>query len=226
GSSRAIGVLVASGEGPARFDEDAVRLLEAIGGQCGQALERAALYRDAQEAAARSTRLQTATLSMAEATTLEDVADHAVDFAMDLVDATIGALTVFDQDARRLRTMHHVGGSRALVDRWTEVALDGVPDADRGPVWHTVDDLRRTDPLVADELEPFGVRSLALLPLTSGGDVLGFIGLARQGDEPPPRDQREALGSFCDRVAAAVHRANLLSAERRTRRELERTLSR
>jgi serine/threonine-protein kinase RsbW len=227
GSTRAIGVLVASAETPARFDEDAVRLLEAIGGQCGQALERAALYRAAQEGVERAVRLQAVTLAVAEATTIEDVADHAMDFALDLTDATIGAIAVFDHDRRRLRTVRHVGAPRSLVDRWTDTALAEVGDEERrGPVWQTIEDVRRIDPLVADDLELTDARSFALLPLLSGGDVLGFLGLARASMERPQRDQEEALDAFCERVAAAVHRANLLGAERRTRQELERAMSR
>ena len=46
----AAGVLITSSGEPGHFDAEAVRLLEAIGGQCGQALQRAILYRDARAA--------------------------------------------------------------------------------------------------------------------------------------------------------------------------------
>jgi serine/threonine-protein kinase RsbW len=218
GSTGASGALIATSTTPARFDDEAVRLLEAIGGQCGQALERARPFRDAQVAAERAAALQAATSAMAEATTIDDIGEHVVTFAIDQVEASIGALAVIEPERRRVKVVHHLGAPKHIVDAWGDLP---VSDA-----WLTIEELGRTDPIVADELAPLGVRSLLLLPLTSGGNVVGFLGLARPTADPPPRDREDALRAFSERVAAALQRANLLRAERRTRRELERTLSR
>lgn len=230
GSSGPIGVLVASSGSPAHFDEEAIRLLEAIGGQCGQAMQRAALYRDAKEASDRAASLQTATLSTAEATAIDDVAEHAIGFAVDLVDATIGALLVRDTN-KRLTVVRDVGAPKRLTARWADIAAgdptDGGAAAEtRVGRWMTMEELRQIDPTVVDDMEPLGIRSMALVPLASGGTVLGFLGLARTDEDAPPREQQQVLEVFSERVAAAVHRAKLLDDERRTRRELERTLSR
>src|SRR5207244_3429842 len=43
---------------------------------------------------------------------------------------------------------------------------------------------------------------------------------------PPDRQVQDALEAFAERVGAAIYRARLLETERRTRHQLERTLSR
>jgi serine/threonine-protein kinase RsbW len=231
GSGGPTGVLVASSRGVAHFDAEAVRLLEAIGRQCGQSLERATLYRDAHAATERAAALQAATLSIAVATTIEDVAAHAVSFAVELVDASIGALAMLDPDGTRLTVVHQVGATPRLLERWADVpatglALAGEAAAAARSRWLTTDEVRETDPLAADDLEPLGIRSVVLIPLTSGGPILGYLGLARTDARPPPRERREILDTFADRVGGAIHRTRLFEAERRTRGELERALSR
>jgi serine/threonine-protein kinase RsbW len=220
GSGDPVGVLIASSDSPARFDDEAVRLLEAIGGQCGQALERAALYRDATRTADRAAAMQSVTSSMAAATTIEEVAEVAVAYATAEAGASIAVLGAIDPGRARMRIVRHVGAPARALDRWAEMPTT---DAAR---WLTVEEVRLRDPVIADALEPLGIGSLATLPLSSGTNVVGFLGLARAEGEPPPREQRELLEAFGERVAGAIHRANLLAAERRTRRELERALSR
>jgi serine/threonine-protein kinase RsbW len=230
GSGLPVGVLVASSGAPGHFDDEAVGLLEAIAGQCGQAIERAALYRDARSASERAASLQAATLSMAEATSIDDVADNAMPFAVELVDATIGALAVLNPERHQLTVVRHLGAPMAVFDRWVDLPSDPSTVDDGSQIrdgrWHPLEELRRIDAAAADDLEPFGIRSIALLPLVGGGATLGLLGLARTDEEPPSDEQQAVLDAFTERVSAAVHRANLLHAERRTRRELERALSR
>jgi serine/threonine-protein kinase RsbW len=231
GSGVTLGVLVASSARPGRFTADGVRLLDAIGSQCGQSLERARLYRDAEDAAHRAGLLQAASLSMAEAIEIDEIAEHAVSFAVDLVGAEIGALLVIDPDHGRLAVAREVGAPRRLLERWADTPLRQQPVfarsiESRRARWLSLGDLRSVDPTAADDIEPLGATSLSVVPLVSAGEVLGFLVLARSDPALPTPEHREVLVMFGERVAAAVHRANLLDAERRTRRELERALSR
>src|SRR6187397_2074783 len=91
--------------------------------------------------------------------------------------------------------------------------------------WRAIDELRRLDPEIAADLDAIGIGSLGVLPLISGGGVLGVLELARPG-APPDRMIRDTLEAFAERVGAAIYRAQLLETERRTRHQLERTLSR
>jgi serine/threonine-protein kinase RsbW len=224
------GVLVASSVHEGWFDAEAVRLLEAIGGQCGQALQRASLYHDARAATERASALQEATLAIAEATTIGDAIEPAISYALDVVEADIGALLLVDPETRHLTVTHEIGVPARLLKRWTNVPVEAIAIVDhavttRHGQWRTTDELRELDPEIADEFGAAGIGSVGILPLISGGGVLGVLGLARTG-APPDRTIRDTLEAFAERVGAAVYRARLLETERRTRHQLERTLSR
>jgi GAF domain-containing protein/PAS domain-containing protein/anti-sigma regulatory factor (Ser/Thr protein kinase) len=223
------GVLIASSVQEGRFDTERVRLLESIAGQCGQALQRAVLHRDTRAATDRASALQTATLAIAEATTLGEAVEPAVSFALDLVVGDIGALLV-DAESRRLSVAHEIGAPPVLLERWSTMPVDriamveGAVESRRGQ-WRTIDELRAIDPGVAAVLDERGIASVGVLPLISGGGVLGVIGLGC-ASAPPDRLVRDTLEAFAERVGAAIYRARLLETERRTRHQLERTLSR
>jgi len=224
------GVLIASSAQEGRFDAERVRLLEAIAGQCGQALQRAVLYRDTRAATDRASVLQEATLAIAEATTISEAVEPAVSFALELVGGDIGGLLLVDGETQRLKIAHQIGVPPTLLERWSNApvnaitVVDDAVDSRRG-LWRTTRELAELDPEVAAELGALGMGSVGVLPLISGGDVVGVLGLVR-ASAPPDRFVRDTLESFAERVAAAIYRARLLDTERRTRRQLERTLSR
>jgi serine/threonine-protein kinase RsbW len=227
----ATGVLIASSADEGWFDADAVRLLEAIAGQCGQALERAILYRDARAATDRAAALHAATLALAEATTIGDAAGSAVAFARDVVDAEIAALLLLDPETHRLSVADHAGVPRRLLDRWGTMPMDALRIVDRAidsrrAQWATTDELARDDAALAADLQPLGIGTVGVLPLISVGGVLGFLGIGRLAADAPDRRMQDTLEAYAERVGAAIYRARLLETERRTRRQLERTLSR
>ncbi len=227
----ATGVLIASSVHEGRFDAEAVRLLEAIAGQCGQALERAVLYRDARAATERAASLQAATLALAEATTMQDAVGSAVSFALDLAGAPLGALVLIDPDTHRLSVANEVGVPRRLLDRWGGAPVDasrivGETVKTRRARWRALDALAGDDRALAADLQPLGVRSIGVLPLIGAGGVVGFLAIARPQPDAPDRLTTDTLEAYAERVGAAISRARLLEAERRTRQQLERTLSR
>ena len=141
-----------------------------------------------------------------------------------LVDATIGGLLLIDADANRVTVAHQVGASAQLFEGLWDATVDGTARLPTRSL--TGDALRRRTERRRDELEAIGIVSVLLLPLRSGGDALGFLALGRRDDAALATEIREVLESLAERVGAAVHRARLLDTERRTRRDLERALSR
>jgi len=227
----ATGVLVASSGREGHFDAEAVRLLEAIAGQCGQALDRATLLREARASTERAAALQAASLSLAEATTISDAVESGVSFALELLDADVGGVLLIEPDGRRLRVAHQVGVPHRLLDRWGNIATDALAILDRAAEsrrgqWQTIEDIAVDDPALASDLRSIGVGTLGVLPLISAGGVLGFLGVGGPDADPPDRQARSVLEAFAERVGAAIYRAQLLETERRTRRQLEHTLSR
>src|SRR5262249_37071633 len=78
---------------------------------------------------------------------------------------------------------------------------------------------------LAADLASIGIGSIGVVPLISGGGVLGVLGMGRAG-APPDRPTQDTLEAFAERVGAAIYRARLLETERRTRHQLERTPAR
>src|SRR6185312_2774776 len=123
-----------------------------------------------------------------------------------------------------------IGVPEALLRRLGNAPVDAIAIVDdavtgRRGQWRAIDELRRLDPEIAADLDAVGIGSFGVLPLISGGGVLGVLELARPG-APPDRMIRDTLEAFAERVGAAIYRAQLLETERRTRHQLERTLSR
>jgi serine/threonine-protein kinase RsbW len=232
GSGEPIGMMVASAQEPGRFGPAELRLLEAVARQCGQSLERAAFYRDARASARRAAKLQAATQQLASATTTTEAQDRIMDAAMTLVNARVGGLGMLDATGSTLSAARWVDVPAEAVARWMQLPLDRVSvgrdavDA-RAPVVRTLDELRATDPGLANHVAALSLGSVAVVPLVGGDDaVLGLLGLGfHPGRELEPADV-ELLRSFADRSAAALARGQLLEAEARTRRELEGALSR
>lgn len=231
GSGEPIGVMVASSRTPGRFGPDDVRLLQAIGRQCGQALERATFYRDARSAVARAAALRSATLSLAATFTTEAASDAIMAEGLGLLDATLGGLAVLDRDASVLRPVRWSGIPEELVQGLTDIPLDADTagtDAVRSqrPAYLSLADMQAADPDGAARAKELGIGSLAVLPLVSGGTVVGVVGLGFPAEAAPAPEDQALLEAFAERAAATLQRTHLLESERQARRELEGALSR
>ena len=231
GSGEPIGVMVASSRVPNRFGPDEVRLLEAIGRQCGQSLERATFYQDARTSAERTATLQVATTRLASALTTEEACDAIMEQGMAMLEASLGGLALLQRDAGVLRPVRWSGIPEELVRGLTDVPLDAATagtDAVRAErsSFLSLNDLRAADPSGAARAEQLGVESFAVVPLVSGGTVVGVLGLGYPGPNIPSIGDRDLLEAFAERAAATLQRTHLLETEHRIRRELEGALTR
>ena len=156
-------------------------LLEALGRQGGQALERARLYRRQQLANDRLYRLQETTAALARALTPQEVAATAAAQGREALGADSAWVALLDEQRRALELAHAAGHADDTLQRFQSLPLDAeLPLAEAA---------RTTTPLWLESAEAiFGpyprfrevrpqAQSAALLPLADGGVALGAIGL-------------------------------------------------
>ena len=192
-------------------------LLEALGRQGGQALERARLYRRQQLANDRLYRLQETTAALARALTPQEVAATAAAQGRDALGADSAWVALLDEQRRALELAHAAGHATDTVQRFQSLPLDAeLPLAEAA---------RTTTPLWLESAEAiFGpyprfrevrpqAQSAALLPLADGGVALGAIGLVfdrRRTFGPHDRDYLLTLTRLCGQ---ALGRARVYQTE-------------
>ena len=188
-------------------------LLEALGRQGGQALERARLYRRQQLANDRLYRLQATTAALARALTPREVAATAAEQGRDALGADSAWVALLDEQRRALELAHAAGHGEDTLRRFQSLPLDAeLPLAEAA---------RTTTPLWLESAEAiFGpyprfrevrpqAQSAALLPLADGGVSLGAIGLVFDRPRvfrPHDRDFLLTLTRLCGQALGRARR--------------------
>ncbi len=194
-----------------------LELLEALGRQGGQALERARLYRRQQLANDRLYRLQATTAALARALTPHEVAVTAAAQGRDALGADSAWVALLDEQRRSLELAHAAGHPEDTLARFQSLPLDAqLPLAEAArttaPLW-----LESADAIFGPyprfrEVRP-QAQSAALLPLADGGVALGAIGLVFDRQRtfgPHDRDYLLTLTRLCGQ---ALGRARLYQTE-------------
>ncbi|HYJ61720.1 MAG TPA: GAF domain-containing protein [Actinomycetota bacterium] len=232
GSEQAIGVMVASSGIVDRFGEPEARLLEAIGRQCAQSLERAAMYRNAREAGrelegalSRLSRLQSVATSLNMAVRTDEVARIALDAAGEALGGSGGAVFVRDGDELHRLALSGVAEGSAY-ERMPSLAIDaGVSlcEAYRTGrlVWvPTQEEWRRAYPDGAAMFEGVA-RSAITIPFVLEGRVLGAMQILFAKERTLPKAERRLARTIGEQAAQALERARLYEAERHRTRQAE-----
>ena len=188
------------------FDGAEIALLEALGRQGGQALERARLYD-------RLHRLQTTTAALARALTPQEVAATAAAQSAEALGASSAWVALLDEGTRTLELAHAAGHETATRQRFASFSLDAeLPLAHAArtvtPLWlESPDEIFGPYPRFA-EVRP-QAQAAALLPLSDDGVALGAIGLVFDHAHvfrPPDRDYLLALTRLCGQALGRARR--------------------
>ncbi len=179
--------------------------------------ERVKLERD------RVTQLQALTSSLAQAVTPEDVAETCTRHAAAAVGAVAGGIVVLDEARSGLKFIHAIGFAHDGIGSLPPIALSAsVPLAEvvrtKRPVW--IEDrvsYRQRYATTTQESIPPPAATLAVPLLTSGGQVLGSMGLDFESARVIDAAQRSVLLTMADQCAQALERARLYEAEQRSR---------
>ena len=201
-----LGAVGVSRNDPRAFDASEITLLEALGRQGGQALERSRLYD-------RLHRLQTTTAALARALTPQEVAATAAAQGAEALGASSAWVALLHEDGRSLELAHAAGHEPSTRQRFASLPLDAeLPLAEAArtvtPLWlESAAAIFGPYPLFR-EVRP-QAQAAALLPLSDDGRALGAIGLVFDHVHvfgPHDRDYLLALTGLCGQALGRAKR--------------------
>jgi excisionase family DNA binding protein len=216
------GVLYLAFRAPRRFSADDRDFVIALARQCAQALDRARLYAEAQhahqiaqQAAARTARLQLVIARLAAVQSPAEIAEVVVHQGIAALGAYAGALVLRDGESHSaFRTIAAEGYPGSLDRVWANLPLDApTPIADAGrtgaPVWlESREAYAERYPHLATSLNPY-TAAVAALPLVVDDQPIGALGLSFTAPQPFTPDERSYLEAFVQQCALALRRARL-----------------
>ncbi|HEY9657822.1 MAG TPA: ATP-binding protein, partial [Allocoleopsis sp.] len=198
------------------------------------ALDNARLYQDAQQAqqiaeqaADRTTRLQTVTAALAESLTPAQVANVMVEQSMAALAADSVIVALLTSDRTELEVVQAVGYEPDLVETWQRFSLHtSVPLAETvrsgQPMWseHLADRIARY-PHLASVYRRLNHQTWMSLPLIVQGQVIGGIAWSFKQAKTFSQESRNFILALTQQCAQAIARAQLYEAERQARAEAE-----
>jgi PAS domain S-box-containing protein len=181
--------------------------------------ERARLFEAEHAARQRAQQLQTALAAVAAASSRSEVGEALVDLGLPALGALAGAVAVIDPaEPDRLLLLASSGYEDTILAPGQRHALDvlsPIGDAIRRglPVYlDSRDELLKRYPGASEDLLGPG-HAWAALPLRSGGEVLGALGLAFSEPRAFQDEDRLVVGGFISQAADALARAGRQEAE-------------
>jgi GAF domain-containing protein/anti-sigma regulatory factor (Ser/Thr protein kinase) len=228
-SGEVLGSMVFSWSHPLAFTPTDRTFLEAVAGQCAQALDRALLF--ARERAAREhtervadqvLRLERITGALAVANEPEEVIDRFLDECLAETGASYGGVLLVDAAKRALVPV----GSRSTAE-WSprSVLLDGhgpLAEAFRSRQSLLLDDREQIRRMVGNQTMPLtDEQAWAVVPLVAYGDALGIAALRYAGPRQFDGDDRAFLDRVGRRLAEAIDRSRLYAHQREAREQAE-----
>ena len=207
------------------FDEDDLRLLEAVASQAVIAIENARLFSSSQSLAAQLEKLHEVTASISEKRDPEKVLLEILNSVNTILgEGTSSSMNLYDKTRDDLYQYRAAGP-------WREELLK-TPPRPSGTGRHVIktgkpiyiEDVRqppRDHPNIRQEAIDRGVKSFAALPLKRGEDIVGivFANLPREFRFSP--EIRRVLELFANQAAIAIENARLYQSLERKITELE-----
>jgi PAS domain S-box-containing protein len=182
--------------------------------------------RTAEEAVARTARLQELTEALAEALTPAQVAEVILGQALPALGATSGAVAVLDRDRSDLVVVGAIGYPPELIERWRRFPV--AADTPCSVVVRTAQPLfigslaeRMARFPAVGEIDVREPGAFAALPLLVGRQAVGAVAIVfpdQAGYEEPNRSLLLTIARLC---AQALERARLHEAERQGRIDAE-----
>jgi len=173
----------------------------------------------AKAAMTRLTQLQAATSRLAEAFTMESVADVVISQCVTALGALGGSLCLLSDDGMTLEIIASTGYSAEQPGGWRRFRVDEpFPIAEavrtRSPVWvETRNPLRGSYPRVVPFYGAVADRSWAAVPLYDGERLIGALGLSFSEDRSFSAAERMFILTMAGQGGVALCRARMLAAE-------------
>jgi PAS domain S-box-containing protein len=231
---RPIGALAFTFDEGHRLGEDDPLLFQALGRQCGQALERARLYeterrarREAELARERTERLQAVANALASAETQQDVAEVLAEQSIVALGG-VASVVVRVTPEGMLEVAAARGYPAEVIESWHPLDLHApspLAEAIRsgaGTWMPSGEELAAAFPEVVETQERLGFGgAFAAIPLAAADKVVGSVGVRFADRRDWPESDREFLRAIARQCTQALLQAELRETELTTRRELE-----
>lgn len=219
------------------FSEEERAFATTLAQQCAQALDRSQLLASeraaralAEEAADRTSRLQTVTANLAAAVTMNDVANAVIQYGLSAAGAIGGVVCRLNDDASEIDTVWALGYPQEGLEGFRRTAL--------GAALPPRDVVRTREPVFVGSPEEWLSRYLppqagmtvaqaaAALPLSVGDKLVGVMVLRFETSRVFSVEDRAQLMSVASQCAQAFERARLHEAEHAARMEAEQARAR
>lgn len=211
---RVIGGLGVAWDRTVAFDDDLMTRLTTLSGIVAQALERAQLSDAAQREATRTSRLAELAEAATAAGTTEHMAVTLASRASAVVGGAGGHVGLLTTDRRALRVIHHEAFEPHIGRRYAFQRLDQplplvVAVTTGEPVLLAdLDDIAARAPAVHDDMVALGLRSLAVMPMsTEEGVPFGVLALTWTQPQRFDDNLRSTLRTVTDLCTTSLTRA-------------------
>jgi PAS domain S-box-containing protein len=230
-------ILLANAHGHRRFGREDLDMAEELARRAALAIENATLYesqrearRKAEQAARRTSLLQTVTAALSAAVTRRAIARVLVDQGAAAVGADGGFVRLLTHDGRRLELFAATGLSEPFLRSFKTLPLtSGLPDAEVARTgveryFESAASLRAAAPELARDHEATGHEAIAFVPLLVEGRPIGLMALSFARPRTFDDEDRELLRTVAGQCSQALERARLYEAERQARAAAERAV--
>ena len=211
---KAFGFLGARFREARRFSEEDRALALTLAEQCSQALARASLFEERQQALVRSRALQEVSAGLATSVTSDDVLEIVFDKGFAAFGASGGSLGLITPERDGLE-ISYAGVTGGFSGGFSQVGIDEDLPASRCAregvsLWYgTLDRLRAEFELAADVMETAGVKSILYSPLVVNQETIGYIGAHFGEEEATTEKDRAFAKAVAEQCAQALLRARL-----------------
>ncbi|AFY84739.1 hybrid sensor histidine kinase/response regulator [Oscillatoria acuminata] len=217
-----------------RYDRSDLNMAEELARRAALAVDNARLYEQAQqarrmaeEAAARTARLQAVTAALSEALTPAEVAEVVVNQGIAALDAKAGSLVILTDNNQSLKIVGAIGYPQEIIDQWLNIPVNApVPLAEcvriGEPIFiENLGDLSVRYPRVSQLPKITKHQALAAIPLILQGQPIGAMGLSFVETREFSPEDRAFMVALSQQCAQAIARSQLYQAEQSARAQAE-----
>ncbi|MEW5869629.1 MAG: GAF domain-containing protein [Chloroflexota bacterium] len=217
-----IGTLELASLAKDNYTEKDLDVLKLLAGQAGVAVKNALLYQEEQLRVTEMAGLATLAQAVSAIRDPQDLYNHLVESILPLIDAEMLGFLVYDENRRVLQGQNPFHGIPANVVEWYQTTIQ--PGSPAEAIWHSAEVIISTnapeDPrLQAMELhhlaQTAGIRHNVLVPLTTGGRMLGYLQIANKSDGSSfDRSDLRLLSIIAGQAAPIIENATLVQESR------------
>jgi len=202
------------------FDEDDLRLLEALAGQAAIAIRNAHIYGELNRRHQEHAALSSVTVAINRHLALQDLLESALDSVLTVTQADGGGIRLLDRQTNELTLAAYRGLSDTYVREASRfpISREIVGEVARTGQARLCDDMwidPRVSPEVRGLLQQVGHRSLAQAPVVSQEQVVGTLGITSRTPGFFNQDDLRLLIAIGQQLGIAIERAQLFEEVRR-----------